>query len=322
MQFGNFTIQFGNQTLDNLHRIQSPYRFVSHSIKNTKSKSPAMKLFSESLQSELDRQLELIPVASTHTVHYYEEAIKIMISGLEKLKTFFIKYKFQDKNEEIEFFRNIKPMFAGKLIYYNEIYTIETNKPYGSKKTLRKYYNTELLKLKTFFDENQEFYRYYRTNNRCLDKKYFIRGKYDIKLTLDSFYFQADQSFSTSHDYKLAKIMANDLIKTNLESEIVKLENNREQMQSAPLPSKNQKWTGSKVELIELIYALQTEGVLNNGTSGLKEIISFFESTFEIDLGQFHRVFLEIRNRKTERTKFLNTLKNKLIIRMDEADEN
>ena len=169
MQFGNLTIQFGNQTLDNLHRIQSPYRFVSDSIKITKSKSPAMKLFSQSLQSELDRQLELMHVESTHTVHYYEQAIKIMISGLEKLKIFFIKYKFQDKNEEIEFFRDIKPMFAGRLIYYNEIYNIETNNPYGSKKTLRKYYNTELLKLKTFFDENQEFYRYYRTNNRCLE---------------------------------------------------------------------------------------------------------------------------------------------------------
>ena len=62
MQFENFTIQFGNQTLDNLHRIQSPNRFASESIESTKSKKPAMKLFSESLQSELDRQLELIPV--------------------------------------------------------------------------------------------------------------------------------------------------------------------------------------------------------------------------------------------------------------------
>lgn len=52
-----------------------------------------MKLFSESLQSELNRQLELIPVEDAHTVHYYEEAIKILIVGLEKLKTFFIEYK-------------------------------------------------------------------------------------------------------------------------------------------------------------------------------------------------------------------------------------
>lgn len=281
-----------------------------------------MKLFSESLMSELEHQLKLIHLETENPVHSAEQAIRSSIAALERLKTFFIKHKRLNKTEEIEFFRDIKPKFAAKLIYYNKIYSIETNKPLGSQKTIGKYYKAELLKLKVFFKKNQEFYRYYRTNNRCLDKKYFIRGKYDIKLTPDSFYFQADQRFSTSHDYKLAKIMANDLLKTNLESEIVKLENNKDQMSSSLLPSKNQKWTGSKVELIELIYALHTEGVFNNGTSGLKEITSFFESAFEIDLGQFHRVFLEIRNRKTERTKFLNTLKNKLIIRMDNADEN
>ena len=281
-----------------------------------------MKLFSESLQSDLDRQFELMAAETQDPVHYSENAVKILIVGLEKLKTFFIKYKFQGKIEEIEFFRNIKPKIAAKLIYYNEIYNIETNKPYGSKKTLRKFYNTELLKLKTFFDENQEFYRYYRTNNRCLDNKYFVRGKYDIKLTLDSFYFQADQRFSTSHDYKLAKILANDLIKSYIESEIIKLGHNSDQPHPINLPYKKQKWTGSKVELIEIIYALHTEGVFNNGKSSLKEVVSYFESAFDISLGQFHRVFLEIRNRKTEKTKFINTLKNKLIVRMNNADEN
>jgi hypothetical protein len=281
-----------------------------------------MKLFSQSLLSELEHQLDKIHPEMKEPVQYAEEAIKISISILEKLKTYCLKYKFKDKIEEMEFFRNIKPQFAAKLIYYNEIYTIETNKPYGSKKTVRKYYTTEILKLKTFFDENQEFYRYYRTNNRCLDATYFIRGKYDIKLTLDSFYFQADQRFSTSHDYKLAKILANDLIKSYLESEIEKIEHNLNQIQPINLPSKKQKWTGSKVELIEIIYALHTEGVFNNGKSSLKEVVSYFESAFDIDLGQFHRVFLEIRNRKTEKTKFINTLKNKLINRMDEADEN
>lgn len=281
-----------------------------------------MKLFSQSLLSELEHQLDKMHFEMKEPVQYAEEAIKISIYILEKLKIYCIKYKFQDKNEEIEFFRNIKPMFVAKLIYYNEIYTIETNKPYGSIKTLRKFYKTELLKLKTFFDENQEFYRYYRTNNQCLDKKYFVRGKYDIKLTLDSFYFQADQSFSTSHDYKLAKILANDLIKSYIESEITKLEDTHDHLQPINLPSKKQKWTGSKVELIEIIYALHTEGVFNNGKSSLKEVVSYFESAFDIGLGQFHRVFLEIRNRKTEKTKFINTLKNKLINRMDEADEN
>ncbi|MFE3867040.1 RteC domain-containing protein [Flavobacterium sp. LS2P90] len=281
-----------------------------------------MKLFAESLMSELEHQLKLIHLETENQVQLAEQAIKTSIVVLEKLKTFFIKYKRLNKTEEIEFFRDIKPKFAAKLIYYNEIYIIETNKPIGSQKTMGKYYKAELNKLKVFFKKNQEFYRYYRTGNNCLDNKYFIRAKYDLRLMVDSYYFQSDHRFATSHDYKVARILANNEIKKFLEEQIEKLGRKTITIQP-PFPLlKGPKWTGSKVELIELIYALHTEGVFNNGTSGLKEVTTFLETAFNIDLGQFNRVFLEIRNRKSERTKFLNTLKSKLIIRMDEADEN
>lgn len=281
-----------------------------------------MKIFSESLMSELQQQLKMIHLQTENPIQSAENAMKSSVAALERLKTFFIKYKGLNKKEEIEFFRDIKPKFASKLIYYNQIYTIETNKPLGSHKTIAKYYNAELLKLKVFFKQNQEFYRYCRTGNNCLDNKYFIRAKYDLKLMIESYYFQADHRFTTSHDYKVACILANDDIKVFLEEQIEKLGRKTITVQSPSPLLKGPKWTGSKVELIELIYALHTEGVFNNGTSRLKEVTTFFETVFNIDLGQFHRVFLEIRNRKTERTKFLNTLKNKLIIRMDNADEN
>ena len=281
-----------------------------------------MKLFSESLMSQLEQQLKVIHLQTENPIQSAELSIKSSVNALERLKSFFIKYKSLNKKEEIEFFRDIKPKFAAKLIYYSEIYTIETNKPLGSLKTIAKYYNSELLKLKVFFKQNREFYRYCRTANNCLDSKYYIREKYDLKLMMDSVYFQIDHRFATSHDYKMARIIANDEIKNFLLEQMEKLQRKVITTQSPYPLSKSLKWTGSKVDLIELIYALHSEGVFNNGATGLKEVITFFESSLEIELGQFNRVFLEIRNRKSERTKFLNTLKNKLMIRMDEADEN
>ena len=253
-------------------------------------------------------------------MHYAEWAIKVLIPIFENLKTKVLKHTFTNKAEEISFFRDTKPQFTSKLIYYNEIYNIETNKPFGSKKVIRKYFNSELIKLQAFYTENKEFYKYYLTDNKSLDQKYFLRGKHDLKHTFDSFYFQADKRFCTSHDYKVAKILANDKIKTYIENEILNLEKKDKKINNTN--TKTQKWTGSKVGLIELIYALHTEGVFNNGTSELKEVTNFFEKTFHIDLGQFNRAFLEIRARKSERTKFLNTLREKLILRMEDADEN
>lgn len=276
-----------------------------------------MKLFSESLLSEVECHLKVIHSQKVEPIQYAEQAIKLLITIVEKLKTTCLSHNFETKAEEIDFFRNIKPLFASKLIYYNEIYTIETNKPFGSKKVIRKYFKAELTKLEIYCTENLEFYKYYRTGNQDLDKKYFIRGKHNLRHTLDSFYFQADHRFSTSHDYKVAKILANDNLKVYLESEIAKLDDK----EVHSMFKKTQKWTGSKVALVELIYALHAEGVFNNGSAELKEVVTVFESAFDIELGQFNRAFLEIRARKSERTKFLNSLKDKLILRMDDADE-
>lgn len=283
--------------------------------------SLAMKLFSQTLMSDLENHLKVIHSQTDEPLKYAEQAIKKLITTLEKLKTTFLKHQFENKLEEIDFFRNIKPLFAAKLIYYNDIYNIEINKPFGGKKVIRKYYYAELIKLENYFAENLEFYRYYRSGNTALDHKYFVRGKHDLKYTLDSFYFQADQRFSTSHDYKVAKILANSAIKVFLEKQVQNLELPPDKAKDSE--NKNTlTWTASKVALIELIYALHTEGVFSNGNVELKEIVSTIESTFNVNLGQFNRVFLEIRSRKSERTLFLNKIKEKLLTRMEEADNN
>lgn len=277
-----------------------------------------IKNYSITLLSGLDKQLESIHFESDEPIIYSEQAIKILVSTLEQLKTYFVKYKFQSKAEEIEFFKTIKPRFVYRLIYYNEIFNIESNRPQGGEKSIRKFLNDELVKLKYFFDDNLEFYRYYRTGNTVLDNKYFVRGKHDLRFTLDSFYFQADHRFTTSHDYKVAMIMANDLIQVYLENELTKLQKKTEPQISL---TSTQKWTGSKVSLVELLYALHAEGVFNNGKSDLKEVANFFESAFNVELGQYHRAFLEIRSRKSDRAKFLSSLRDTLVRRMDEVDE-
>jgi hypothetical protein len=186
---------------------------------------------------------------------------------------------------------------------------------------LKKYYNNELIKLKSFFDNELEFYRYYRSNSSYLDYKYFLRGKFDVKLALSSYYFEVDTNFSTSHDYKVAKILANDLIQLYLENKLIMIDNKDNSEKSQRKPNTKMIWTAPKVSLIELLYALHSEGVFNNGAADLKEIAEYLEYIFEIDLGQYRRTFHEIRARKVDRTKFIITLNETLLKRMDNSDE-
>ena len=273
------------------------------------------------LLSNLSEQLNFTDLEIDDPIQRSESAINIIINSIEKLKVIFEKEKVKSQEIEIDFFKNIKPRFTSKLIYYNTVFKIETKKPHGGERILKKYLNNELDKLKRYFDNNLDFYKYYRTGSNYLDHKYFTRGKFDIKLTLDSFYFEVDHTFSTSHDYKVAKIMAHDLIQVYLEDKLLMLENKEPKEKSQVNPKVKQTWTGSKVALIELLYALHTEGVFNNGASDLKDVAEYFENIFNIDLGQYHRAFLEIRMRKSDQTKFLNSLKEKLVKRMENTDD-
>lgn len=280
-----------------------------------------MKTKINKLLSDLYEQLNFIDIEIDDPILRSESAINIIITSIEKLKVIFEKEKPKSQEQEIDFFKNIKPKFTSKLIYYNAIFKIETKKPHGGERILKKYLNHELDKLKKYFDNNLDFYKYYRTGSNYLDHKYFTRGRFDIKLALDSFYFEVDHSFSTSHDFKVAKIMAHDLIQVYLEDKLLMMENRDPKEKSQVNPKLKQNWTGSKVALIELLYALHTEGVFNNGASDLKDVAEYFENVFNIDLGQYHRAFLEIRMRKSDQTKFLNSLKEKLVKRMENTDD-
>jgi len=273
------------------------------------------------LLNNLNEQLNFIDLEIDDQIKKCEQAITIILKSINELKKLIAKNNFKSKSEEILFFKEIKPLFTSKFIYFNRVYKIEMKKPNGGNRILKKYYNNELLKLKAFFDNELEFYQYFRSGSTYLDYKYFLRGEFDIKLALDSYYFESDMSFATSHDFKVATILANDLIELYIENQLIMLENKENTEKSQRKPNVKMTWTGSKVALVELMYALHTEGVFNNGAADLKEIAEYFEHVFEIDLGQYRRAFLEIRARKSDKTKFLTTLNEGLLKRMENSDD-
>lgn len=238
--------------------------------------------------NELEEQINELLFEQENQLASYEKVIEYILQKTAKLKDYVLKAGFKNQQEEIHFFKHIKPQFIAKLIYYNAVYKIESKKP-NETKSAKKYINNELKKLKKFFDNNLEFYKYYRTNNTFIDDQLFVRGKYDIKLNLDTFYFETDHSFSTIGDYKAGKILANDLIQVYLEEQLHNIE------QKKVLDNSTLNWTASKTALTELIYALSAQEVFDNGNADIKVIAKTFERTFNIDLGDFYHTFMELK---------------------------
>ena len=271
------------------------------------------KFYNETLY-KLEAEIRELEFETDCPIQRIETVMPIIIQCLSELKEYVLKNGFKNIEEEIYFFKKLKPTIVSKLIYYNAIYKIETKKP-NDAKAIRKYLKEELKKLKRYFDNNLEFYKYYRTKNSFIDEKLFVRGKHDIKLSLDTVYFETDHRFSTSHDYKVAKIIANDLIQNYLENQPCNISKSNK-----PTP-KTLNWTGSKTSLIELIYALHSQAVFDNGNADIKHIVKTFENSFNISLGDFYHTFMELKSRKINRTKFLDSLRDALIRKMEEQDE-
>lgn len=240
----------------------------------------------------------------------------------EDLRTFIHGYVFSSKEEEIDFFKSTKPIILSKILYFNNIYTIELRKPNGGIDKIKEYYKEQLVAITNFFNANLDFYQYYRSKASHLDKYYFLRGRENYKLCHGCGMFDKDPLFSTCYDHKVAKILAYDMLEIYLEQKSqsinkqVIIEKNR-----TSLPDNPFRWTGTKIAAIELGYAIYAAGVLNDGNADIKEIMTYIEASFKIDLGDYYRTYLAIRERKKDKTSFLTNLINKLLRKMDEDDK-
>ena len=83
------------------------------------------------------------------------------------------------------------------------------------------------------------------------------------------------------------------------------------------------RWTGSLVELVEIIYALDEIGCINDGQNGIKDLVAFFGAQFglEIKVRNCYDAYLDMKRRKNEsRTYFLDKLRERLNLRMQRDD--
>lgn len=81
------------------------------------------------------------------------------------------------------------------------------------------------------------------------------------------------------------------------------------------------RWTGEKVNLIELAHSLFVSGQIENGKVGITEFFERMGRCFDIDLGIPKRGFDDLSSRKRlSRTHFLELLREGLERKFDDAD--
>jgi hypothetical protein len=253
--------------------------------------------FSEGLQR---RMKELDTVGSDDLVAM-GKALSTMREILSELKQFTVRYKFVNDPEEVRFFKEIKPVVLSQYYYYKKKFEILLFDSFRDRKSRMENYFRIMRKLQQFAYRNQAFYEYCMSGASYLDIQYFTRH------TTRYMPVGTDETFSTVYDVKLAKILSHTLVKNFILDAIRKVENSTKDSSSYSL-----QWTSQKVALVELIYALQATGVFNYGNADIKQIVTAFEEMFSVDLGNYARVFSEIRIRKSGTTNFIDLLRKQI----------
>lgn len=275
----------------------------------------------DKILTDLDVEIDEIDLYGYGIIETSLSMVHRLQTVLSDLRTKIQTYVFPTKENEILFFKVQKPEILGRLLFFYKIYRIETQCPNGSDDVIKGYISRELDNLTYFFNRNLDFYQYYRSGSTVYDEYYFVRGKADLRLCTDSAQFDKDPNFSTGYDYKVAKIIANEMLRIYLNKRLVKLETNTQVENNLQKCLKYPfRFTGKKVFLIELGYSLVSSGDINNGNVEIKEMMNFLGTVFQVELGDYYAAYIAMKERKKDRTAYLSRLQESLVKRMDEDD--
>lgn len=276
-----------------------------------------MSTYYDEILNEVKEKNESIKFRSNDSIiNTSKEIISFLYEKIESLKNHVLVHGFTSIEEEIYFFKKVKPKIHGFLIYYKHIYNIETTCPIGSEKKQSIHYTNYLEKVsktnKKYYSKNS-FYEYIKSDRTDKDEYYFVRRKDDDVVYKGNLSFTfIDFQFATFYDCILSLIIAEEKLAIYIESKINE-SHNRE------ICIENLDWSNSKSSMVELIYALHISKSIPK--SNIRKIASVFEQIFNIKLGDIHHTYHRMKYRTDSRTLFLDQLKQALESHLGENDK-
>lgn len=235
------------------------------------------------------------------------EGIQLCNKTLSLLKDKVEQHDFENVPDEIEFFKNHKPIPMSYLIYFTEVRSCELRMPKAGTSYKIEFLQKELKKVNKFFYKNADFVHYMEQGYSYLDHQFFTRNqRNNFPFTPMTDYYQFPE-FSTAQDMLWSKVKAMYRFIHYIREALKQLQVNDVHI----FEEKKHKvliWTAPKTALIELIYALYSNGAINHGTADINTITSSFEDFFNIKLDNVYKTYSEIKDRKSSKTKFLEEL--------------
>lgn len=221
-----------------------------------------------------------------------------------------------EKAEEIQLFKEIKPLFAAWLFYYDVLFEFHGRRRRTGERSFRKPIKWLRKQMKKFHKHNHDIVMYCQLGETRFDEQYFLRSNYDCKIKADNTAF--DAAFCTSYDDVVAKMIGYEM----LEKYVAELETSvaEEGGLEGCAGRKRLNWTAAKAYLGEIIYAFHATKVFNHGKASLSEIASELGTLFNMPIKDIYNVLKDLKARVKTKTPYVDKIYQSMNVMLNEAD--
>lgn len=273
--------------------------------------------FVEALCGQLNQEILSISCVEKQTLQRAYQCRKVAFAFWVELTNYVQDHGFEALDAEIYFHKSEAPMILEELCYWHERYIIEKQILAMGKKERKAFLHNKLVHMRMDMDAYRFVFNYILRNDSTLDDQLFIRGNH-LELEDIDFAVCFDNAFSCLASWHLSRARALISVKEYIELMLHKPERNTnksEQSEAATL-----QWTGTKAQFIELVYALQAAGSINNSRMDIKQLFATLSPLFGLRITNYYSYLNAIALRKKDLTPFLKTLEQHFTRHIEERN--
>ncbi|HWV72856.1 MAG TPA: RteC domain-containing protein [Pseudosphingobacterium sp.] len=261
--------------------------------------------FSKKLEKQMNEGLAQAALETNSEMQKAERSFHVVETALLKLKDFIYEYQFSDKEEEIHFFKEIKPRFQSQMLFWLELIQIDSYNVSYTKKEQILYYRQIIERCKTYFEKNKLLYIYYKRKSVQEDDQLFLRQTDCIPL-LPEYNLDMDRKFSTINSVRFAKFQAFEMVIDYLQGQINILKSIQPAESLADGFKSSLKWQHGSAALVETGRALWVSGAFGNAS--FKSVMEHLEFIGNYKVSNSYRIYTDMLIRKKDPTPYLKKI--------------
>lgn len=249
--------------------------------------------------------IEMFETFNPSIITKLEAKILTIEKGIKEINEDIKTYQFLSIDEEIAFFKQVKPQIDHVYIYLKLLLEFFNSYNWIAYRNT-KIYKQKIEKILEFLQLHKEFHTYLKSGARHDDEFYFRRMA-ETNKPRTIYNFNADPMVCCSHGFLMAMIMAYERFEQFCNYHIQQIKNGNIKYKSTA----NFQWKAKKVDAIELVYALYYSGAIDTSLCTIYDLAYTFEHLFKIEITEhIYRDFIDIKRRKIEPAKFLVKMLN------------